>query len=154
MVDFNRKEIDDTIFVVRFESDRNRWSNSDSLESDSKTIQFVGSHRQSLIVSGRWNSRFGQLKVVYPFSIFLHFFHSMQHSAPTATTWSCQPESRRSLPPGRLFLSGPDDPRLRPDVEILVRWARPEVHLDLHLDRAARLLRGLAQSSRGRCGDF
>ena len=81
-------------------------------------------------------------------------FHSLQHSASTATKWSCQPKPRSSPPQGRLFLSGPDNPRLRPDVKILVRRARPEVHLDLRLDRAAHLVRRSAQSSRRRCRHF
>ena len=48
MVDFNRKEIDDTIFVVRFESDRNGHSFSDSLESELSKIQFRNPNRLSL----------------------------------------------------------------------------------------------------------
>ena len=42
--------IENTILVVRFESNRNGLSNLDGLESESLTIQFVGLHSLSLEV--------------------------------------------------------------------------------------------------------
>ena len=43
--------INNTIFVVRFESDRNCRSNLDCLESESLTIQFRNPYRQSLVLT-------------------------------------------------------------------------------------------------------
>ena len=48
MIDFNWKWIeivtDDMILVVRFESDQNQRSNSEGLESELLTIQFVSAN--------------------------------------------------------------------------------------------------------------
>ena len=53
MVEFNQKEIkiviDDTSFVVRFESDRNQQPNSGCLESESSMIQLGSPNRLSLV---------------------------------------------------------------------------------------------------------